>query len=197
MTALAQLGWQRTIFSPQPNRFDLLKLTSPQNEGEHFVQVWRNHSFELVASALPPFLAFSQLDLCVRISGYDDSLSFTPTGAAVELVWLDFSHYEQLEPAELAAWVVSRLDALRAATNAPIVVADAPNATAPAGLNDTLMRWATRTPGASILPLSAIGEGLGDAFFDTRRAALTGTRYSDLPALRQLASSGLGSYRGF
>ncbi len=128
----------------------------------------------------------------VCIGDYDDSLAFSPGDAQVEIVWLDFERYTQLDHESVAGWLIGRLKALRAGSRAPIIVANDPGQSARARrINDALANWSKATPSTAILDLAAIAEKLGPAFYDDRRSGLTGTRLSDAACLESARVLGL------
>lgn len=192
MTTLDTLDWQPTLFADRLNRFNLMKLDERPAARRIVVNVRRNHGFEQVASALRPFLNYAGINASFTIGDYDDALTFTPMPGDLELVWLDYQRYAQLSDDELASWLCERLAALRASTDTPIFVADAPGDTATSRrVNDTLAAWVEAAPATAVIALSNIEGALGPAFYDERRAALTGTRYSDSAALMAARHIGL------
>ncbi|MFN3076193.1 MAG: HAD-IIIC family phosphatase [Alphaproteobacteria bacterium] len=191
MRYLDALAWQKILFADEPNRFELLKLRGEFPCRPVVLRVHRNQGFEQVASALTPFLAFSGWRAEWRIGDYDDTLSFSVLAseekADVELVWLDFDRYSGMMEEQCAVWLVERLTALRAMTPAPIVVANRVG-----GNNLVLTHWAEKTPAVSVLDQAAMAERLGDSYWDTRRAALTGSRLSDRACLITARTLGFG-----
>lgn len=191
MTHLDSLDWQRTLSAGRLNRFHLLKLAGINPARHVRIRVHRNHGFESVATALRPFLAYAGFQAEFEIGDYDDSLTVRPGDADVEIVWMDFGRYDRAEPEALANWLCQRLAALRQATRAPIIVAEAtgtdPTATA---VNEALADWAASPTCGTLLLLNNIAAQLEHAFFDERRAALTGTRLSDTACLEAARSLG-------
>ena len=130
--ALTRAEWQQVLFSERPSRRGLLRLKPSWPCSPLRLRVHRNHPFEYVASVLSPFLAFARLDATVVLSDYDDALTWADVTVRaddqpfdVELVWLDFCRYRgRSSPEELASWLLERVSALRASTDAPILVAD-------------------------------------------------------------------------
>jgi FkbH-like protein len=204
-TAASRLAWQKTLFAPKLNSFEILRLRAETPDGAAPLQVCRNHAFETGATALPAFLAFAGLALRPELGDYDDSLSFAAASneaaaAAAHLIWLDFDRYAQLGELELVDWLVGRLDALRRRSDAPIIVANAPGAgPREAAINRGLKAWSTTSAGTAILPIDAIAREAAGAFLDASRAALTGTRYgvaAQLEAARSLAFDLLPRFLG-
>lgn len=185
LATVEQLEQQAVLFAPRLNRFGLLKLKAAPAAAGPWLRVLRNHAFEGVASALPAFLAYAGVPMQVAIGDYDDSLTL-PDGedAGAWVVWLDFTRYPRLSDADLAAWAVERLTALRRAVRGALIVATAPeDGPRYAALNASLTDWAAQAPGAALLRLDEIAADLGDGFFDEGRAAATGTRFSDAAAM--------------
>ena len=86
-------GKLHTLFKKKLIRQELLALEPPHNYRRIKITIHRNHSFELVASVLNPFLALAGLQAEFYYSAYDDSLSFTdiPHNTDVHILWLDMS----------------------------------------------------------------------------------------------------------
>jgi len=68
---------------------------SPKFNKEFRVQVFRDHSFELVGRTLGAYLEYAGLGI-EFFSGYDDSLSFIELdpSADMALLWIDTAKYE-------------------------------------------------------------------------------------------------------
>ncbi len=192
MIALNPLSWQKALFADRLNRFELMKIRPVVPTDGKIIRVSRNHSFEQVASILPPFLAFWGGQADIAIGGYDDSLALPSSPATAEVVWLDFDRYGQLDTDQLIAWLVGRLQGLRESSPAPLVIANAPgDSERRRTLNDWLDTWSKTTPGTAILDLAALAERLGSRFYDERRTSLTGTRLSDASCLEAARMLGL------
>jgi FkbH-like protein len=190
---LERAGWQPTLFADAPRRLELLKLEPHWPCAPFRLRVHRNQAFEFVASVLGPFLAFAGRRAEIAYSDYDDSLAMAVHAPAdVELVWLDLGRYrERLGPAELARWLRERLRDLRARSDAPILVADAPALDrAAAEVNAELEHVGAELPGVRVVPLSAILAGLGPAALDGRAARTAGMPLSDAACV--LAARALG-----
>jgi FkbH-like protein len=190
LSTLDRVDWQATLFSSRLSRLALMRLAAPAPAAPA-LRVFRNHAFERAAPILRPFLAYADIPLDLELGDYDDSLSAPADSPAAALVWLDFARYPRLDDSALVQWVTARLDALRSRVSGLIVVANAPDGgPRMEGVNRGLAAWASATPGAAVLALDRIAEGLGPSAFDAARAAVTGTRYADplcLEAARTLA----------
>ena len=93
------------VRSSHPRRADLLRLIEPPGLSRVHLQVHRNYTFELIGSALPPFLWLARLKPIIGYGAYDDTLSFAQVDpAAVQIISLDFERYgEQFSEEEMAA----------------------------------------------------------------------------------------------
>ena len=192
MIDLSHLDYQRHVFAARLSRYDLTKLKGREGCEKRVIRVSRNHGFEQVASVLPSFLAICDLNVSVEISDYDDSLAFPPSDAQIEVIWLDFDRYAQLDDESVADWLVGRLKALRAGSRAPIIVANDPGQAPRADrINNALASWSKSTRATAILDLASISKMLGPFFHDDRRSSLTGTRLSDAACLESARVLGL------
>ena len=196
-SALDRLDWQAPLFAARLNRLALMRLGAPAPTGPA-LRVQRNHAFEGVASVLAPFFEFAGFALRPVLGDYDDSLSLPEEPYAAAVVWLDFARYSRLDDDQLVAWLLERLDVLRANAGGPLVVANSPDVGPRAEmLNAALEAWAARTAGAALLRLDRMARDLGDVALAEHRAAVTGTRYADplcLEAARALVFEVLGAF---
>ncbi len=144
------------------------------------LRVHRNMPFEFIASLLPAFLAFSGHAITCTFSDYDDSLMLAGEGEAdVELVWLDFDRYSMTAD-DLVTWLVSRCQALRSRSRAPILVASSPRRGGAADvLNQRLRDGLGAIPGVRVLPIEDVAAKVGEAYFDARFAAVGATTLSE------------------
>jgi len=193
--SLRRVEWQPVVLSETPRRLDLLSLAASWPTRELRVRVHRNTAVEYVVSLLPPFLAYAGLSATVEYGDYDDSLSTVGSGDAtadVELVWLDFERYEGIDPDALAQWMRERLDALRARTLAPVLIADWPGSSpAAVAFNHQLERCCQDVPGLAVADLSVIAERVGPQFVDLRGREVAGTRMSASAAVLTAQRMGL------
>jgi FkbH-like protein len=199
MRPLGQFEWQRAIFAEKLNRFELISIAKDDDKLSPIeIRVYRNHAFELVASILPTFLAFSGLRCDLTLSAYDDSVQAQEGAAAAEIIWIDFQRYGQLPTEALCNWFIERLEAVRTLSRAPLIVANSPGDTPRDELlNERLKAWSATTPSTAILDLRAIAGDLGSRFFDQRRKAVTGTSLSDAASLEVARALGLVLLPGF
>ena len=132
-------------------------------------RVHRNHGFELVASAAPPYLRYAGFEPEFSFGDYDDSLSFRIEGSAdVELVWLDLKRYDA--DLDVGEWLGGRVAELQSKSPAPVLVVSLAGDAPPVSLPSL--------PGLYSVSLRDELEELGPALLDERRAVHTGTRLS-------------------
>lgn len=176
--ALARALAQPVLFGV-PNRAALLACSLPPGRRRIVVGVHRNHAVEPVASACAPYAAWNDIACEWHVGDYDDSLSVVDVPQAdVHLVWLDASRIALAED-ELARWLGTRLQALRARTLSPIVVAAWPLAVSQRERIDTL-----RLPDVHLADLEPLALELGARWTDARTATLSGTSLSNQACLR-------------
>ncbi len=117
---LDKIKLQRFLFSDAPNRVDLLKYI-PSSKNTKKIRVYRNHSFELIAKAMPAYLDYANLSVDFSYSDYDDSLSFFDfdDNADAILIWIDTERYKAID---IKSFIENRLNDLRKKTSNPILV---------------------------------------------------------------------------
>ena len=103
---------QNFVFSSKTNRRQLLEYTS-ETEKKYKIQVFRNHSFELVEHTISAYLDYAGIGVSFEYSGYDDSFSFSEVdiNADAIIVWVDAKRYNT---DNVEAFLKSRLEHLRA-----------------------------------------------------------------------------------
>lgn len=193
--ALRKAEWQPVLFASRPLRSRLLALRASWACEPLVIRIHRNHAFELVASAMQPYLAYSGWNGDFRYGDYDDSLSFGGVSvgphADAEVVWLDYGRYDQRhDPAGLARWLAGRLRSLRTLSPAPILVLGRGGGNSDQSANATLAEALGDLPSVRLCDPGPIADILGDRFYDDRAAPLSGTRLSDAACLllaRELA----------
>ncbi|ABQ27357.1 HAD-IIIC family phosphatase [Geotalea uraniireducens] len=170
---------QSTLFATRPSRLALQSIV-PDVAGmkKIFVNVWRNHAFEPVASLTLPYIAYGCWQAEFRLGDYDDTLMFANhTPADVELIWLDSSRY--LSNTSFAAWtewLIARLKALRSATTAPVIIAT--------WLENDAQRIELQTsftsmPAVYFADVGAVCSEAGVNLIDFRSVAMAGTPVSN------------------
>ena len=90
-----ELTLQQFLFEKEPTRFELLNYTSEKQNKNFLVQIFRNHSFELVEHTITPYLDYAGISIDFKYSGYDDSLSFSELRPEADLIilWIDATRY--------------------------------------------------------------------------------------------------------
>lgn len=168
---------QDLLFPAAPSRRRLLGYRAALPP-QYTVQVFRNHSFELVANAMAAYLEYAQLGVRFVYSGYDDSLSFAELDRAADavLVWVDAGRYRQTDT---AGFLRQRVAALRGQYDGPILIA-----AVDAALDAQL-------PGVVCFDLAPLRQRLGADFFDLRTQDAAGTRLSSAAMLAAARALGL------
>lgn len=125
-TNIKRMEGQPVLFSARPSRLSLQKLDLGESSQQTVsVNVWRNHALEAITSLAQPYFAFGGWKVNFDFKDYDDSLMFAGHSVVdIELLWLDSSRYfANTDFASWSEWLQQRLQVLRSASNAPIVVA--------------------------------------------------------------------------
>ncbi|HIA7122075.1 TPA: hypothetical protein ACWR2B_000408 [Campylobacter lari] len=85
------------LFSPNLKRNNLIKLSKENHHKKITINVFRNHSFEVISSILNAFLSFSKLKAEFNISSYDDSLSYDNFQKAdLNIIFIDLNNYKKM-----------------------------------------------------------------------------------------------------
>jgi FkbH-like protein len=172
--------WERVLFAEQPTRTQLLRLKPVWPLVPLKVRVHRNHAFEHVASVVGPWFAWWQREPSFIYSDYDDSLAFAfdqTERVDLELLWVDLDRYgDRFASRDIQEWLGSRFTALRARTEAPIVVALAGT---DQQLHGRVLEASRSVPGLRVGDMLGLQTKLGDKFYDLRAARFSGTRLSD------------------
>ena len=115
------LELQEYIFEKKPKRRELLRYCPKEQSRQYNVQVFRNHSFELIEHTIPVYLDYAGLGVSFSYSNYDDSFSFLDLDAAADLVivWIDGARYPNISVQDFLS---QRIGALRSMTNQPVLV---------------------------------------------------------------------------
>lgn len=158
------LELQKLIFDSEPSRRKLLNYI-PKCEKKFCIQVFRNHSFELIEHTIGAYLDYAGIGVSFFYSGYDDSFSFTELHVAADLVliWIDTTRYA---PGTVEAFLNERISQLRLQFSRPILLVS---------LGEKI---SVLQAGVVVLDLSSIKEGLGTSFIDERAKSITGTLLS-------------------
>lgn len=156
---------QEYIFEKKPKRRELLQY-QPAYEGQKFqIQIFRNHSFELIEHTIAAYLDYSQMNVSFTYSNYDDSFSFFDLDKNTDMVilWVDCARYPDINVQD---FLQERIAALRAAFSKPILVITFRG------------KFAHTETGAEVLNLDELCDFLGDRLVDVRALAVTGTALS-------------------
>lgn len=170
---MERLSAQLALFAEQPTRRALCEATGQSSIAcrNFVINVWRNHSFEFIASLVTPFAAWGRFAIEWRLSVYDDALSFFDYHSAdLELIWLDRSRQARLGSNEdHEMWLDSRVRALRKMSDAPIVLVTWTDDTRPSlPAFDTL-------PGVYVADLSPLAREVALPLVDQPAAEVSGT----------------------
>jgi FkbH-like protein len=195
--SMDKLAWQGRILAERPRRLELLRLKPSWPLRPVRIRVHRNQPFEFAASAMRPFLEFAGLEPGFDYGPYDDALGRVgepPTQPVdIELVWLDFARYlGHQEPEAIAEWLESRIRALRSASLAPILIADAAvRDESGRRLNVRLRERLEAVPGAYVVDQAGVANRLGEAYSDSRSEHFAGSSLSDAAAIETARLFGL------
>jgi FkbH-like protein len=178
--ALIKAEWESVLFASQPLRTQLLRLKPDWPLNSVTVRIYRNHSFEHVASVANPWFAWWHREPTFIYSEYDDSLTFNLDKAEhvdLEVLWLDLDRYSaRFNRSELLEWLSNRFTALRSLSASPIVVA---MVGADEALHSEVVQVSRSLPGLRVANMLQLEAKLGERFYDLRVAKLSGTRLSD------------------
>lgn len=172
------LELQKLLFESNPSRAALVNY-EPEHAATAKIQVFRNHSFELVEHTIGAYLDYAGIGAEFIYSGYDDSFSFLELddSADLVLVWVDTTRYKG--ETELGRVLTERLEQLKQRFLKPILLV-------PYGKDVQLS-----LQGVTVFNLSGIEAELGKGFTDARVSALTGTPLSSKAMLRISKELGL------
>ncbi len=140
------------------------------------IHVYRNHSFEPVASVINPFLGYSGIQPQFSYSDYDDSFNFSniPNDAEIILLWIDFEHYEK--KIDISKLLRERLQFLREKSRADIVLV---------GLGGgALHQEDLNISGCYIADTGFFENQIGESLYDERFRSVTATRLSNTACLQ-------------
>lgn len=181
--AVARIALQPLVFAERPRRSALLAASFPGGLRPLRVRIHRNAPVEHLLGPLARFLAFSGYALETLLGDYDDALSYA--GASLEaacdldLIYLDLGRYApQLPGPDLAAWLGSRVAALRQLSASPILVAGAEPPLGPA-FDADLEQQLKVTAAARVVPRLGLAASLGTQYWDARLEGIGATRLSD------------------
>lgn len=165
MQATDIIELQKIVYSKNLSRKNLLNYSSCTKEKAYRVQVFRNHSFELVEHTIAPFLDYAGIGVEFMYSGYDDSLSFTDIDMNTDaiIIWIDGTRYKDID---LSAFIKNRLDFLRKKYNKAVLLVP---------FSFSLCSYDTSV---LVYDLVQLSEEMGHKFTDLKSEHLTGTKLS-------------------
>ncbi len=166
-----EIDKQKSLFQRELNRTELQSYNSRPGMRTVRIHVYRNHSFEPIASIIHPFAGFSGFQLVFSYSDYDDSLSFSdiPTDSDVVLVWVDLARYGR--GVDTKSFLNERLRVLRGKSQADIMLF---------GTGARSLRQEDfDIVGCYVVDPDPLMRRLGDRFFDERLQRVTASRLSN------------------
>lgn len=168
---------QNFIFSSDTTRRKLLEYES-ELEKNYNIQVFRNHSFELVEHTISAYLDYADIGVKFEYSGYDDSFSFSEVDVNADaiIIWIDAKRYNT---DNFEAFLQGRLEQLRAIYSKAILLV-------PYGCD-----YKSTDNSIVVLSLDSISNELGNKFTDERVASITGTSLSNAAMLKISKELGL------
>ncbi len=158
---------QNIIFNSDLTRRTLLDYKSKiRNTKKYKIQVFRNHSFELIEHTISMYLDYAEINVEFNYSGYDDSFSFLELDLSSDMiiVWVDTDRYKNRNAEEI---LLDRIKQLKLKYLRPVLVI-------PLG-----MKFTFELVGVTIFNLNEIQENYGIELIDERTLKATGTRLSN------------------
>lgn len=171
------LELQMLLFDETPLR-RILAAYTPVCDKQYTVQVFRNHSFEMVEHTIGAYLDYADIGVRFDYSGYDDSFSFDGLNASADLilVWIDMTRYSGDVASNILHSCVKRLETY---TIKPVLIV-------PFGMDIDL-----KGVNITVFNLSGIAEELGQQFTDLRAQSVSGTPLSSNAMMRISRELGL------
>ena len=106
------------LFAQNFKRNDLISLSKKNFNKEVNINVYRNHSFEPIASIINAFLNLSDLKANFYMSAYDDSLTFNITQTVdLGIIFLDLTRYNN----NVDEFITQKIQELKDITNSPVL----------------------------------------------------------------------------
>lgn len=157
------LDLQTKIYESPLSRRKLLSYKT-QEPKTYKIQVFRNHSFELVERTMGMYLDYARIGVHFSYSGYDDSFSFTELDPTSDLVilWIDSTRYYS----DIKSFLDKRITALREKYTGQILII-------PFGMN-----YSTEEKGIYVWNLDELKAILKEQFIDTSTQSSSGTQLS-------------------
>ena len=117
---------QEDLFSPIPNRANMLSLPMFATCAHYRIMIIRNHAIEPMLGQINQYANFGGWAADFQMSAYDDSIALESAedikNAHAALFWINPQRYD-FSPQERAQWLAQRCEAYRRYSHAPIVVA--------------------------------------------------------------------------
>lgn len=177
--AMRRYKAQASLFDLLPKRINILKIDmqTPASLEVTEVNVWRNHGFEPLQPLIANYAAFRGWPLSFRLSGYDDSFSFSGIqSASVELLWMDSTRtLDRIDFSDWLDWLMDRLIILRQLSKAPIVLA---TWLTEESQRDALQNRLKKLPAVYFADMNEVSETAGVPLLDDRSATMAGTSLS-------------------
>lgn len=161
---------QHMLFDTELTR-RMLASYVPACDKQYKVQVFRNHSFEMVGHTINAFLDYAGFGVDFSYSGYDDSFSFAELNQDTDLIliWIDVTRYASDVGRQILDSCVERL---RCLNDKPVLIA-------PFGADMQSDR-----SDMVVFNLSTVAQQMGPAFTDLRAQEVSGTPLSSKAMLR-------------
>lgn len=167
------------LFEETPKRLTIMQQERKAVKRHVNVAVYRNHSFEMIASALNSFFNYTEMEAEFIYSDYDDSLNFQYKEADIQLIWIDINRYNS----KLAeGFVRDRALSLRSMGKSPILIAYTGNYE---------LNLENITTDCYALHVDNFLTGLGQEAYDEKKEAYSGTRLSNKASLKLAQILGL------
>lgn len=159
------LELQKFLFEKEPSRKELVTYVPSKENRLYRIQVYRNHSFELVEHTISAYLDYARMRAEFFYSDYDDSLSFFHIDPSSDMLilWLDMGRYKI---DNLQEFMNERLTVLLSIYAKPILVI-------PFG-EDLVYR----NTNVVFYDFDPVKEKLGNCCLDERLEKISGTRLS-------------------
>jgi FkbH-like protein len=175
---LKQIQAQKILLGSASKRYDILALDCSRIRfGQKKINVHRNHNFENLATLLKIYGKYAGFEYKIHVGVYDETLAFSGmefSDSDLELIWLDLDRYN-IDRKDLLEWLISRIEALRLISSAPILVAEHP---LDINFNASLTLALKNLFGVYVFPTASIKNELGNQFFDVARSETFGTTFS-------------------
>ncbi len=172
---MSKIDLQKVLFKKTLNRMELMSCPEQEITRTVRIYVYRNHSFEPVASVIGSFLGYSGIQARFSYGSYDDSLSFSdiPDNLDLVLLWIDFDHYGK--DFDVRSFLWDRLGFLRKKTKADILVVGVGG--------EAVFSENLGMSGCYVADTNVIRNQMGESFYDERFRKITATRLSNAACL--------------